>query len=55
LKYLTIKTADSMTVEEIQNAIGETEARNAAAQAAADEAAEATEEAKVATAEEGKE
>jgi small subunit ribosomal protein S6 len=35
LKYLTIKTADSITEEEAHQAIGETEARNAAAQEAA--------------------
>jgi len=49
LKYLTIKTADSMTAEEIQAAIGETEARNAAAAKEAEEAAAA--EAEAATAE----
>lgn len=32
LKYLTIKTADAMTAEDIEAAIGETEARKAAAQ-----------------------
>jgi small subunit ribosomal protein S6 len=38
LKYLTIKTADSISDEEIQAAIGETQARKAAAlEAAADE------------------
>ena len=38
LKYLTIKTADSISDEEIQTAIGETQARKAAAlEAAADE------------------
>jgi small subunit ribosomal protein S6 len=36
LKYLTIKTAESITEEEAQQAIGETEARNAAAQEAAE-------------------
>ncbi|WP_136795802.1 MULTISPECIES: 30S ribosomal protein S6 [Desulfosediminicola] len=41
LKYLTIKTAESMTDEEIQAAIGETEARKAAAAKEAEEAAEA--------------
>lgn len=44
LKYLTIKTADSITAEEVQVAIGETEARNAAAaEVAEEEAAETTE------------
>lgn len=43
LKYLTIKTADSMTEEDVQAAIGETEARNAAAaEVAEEEASEAT-------------
>lgn len=37
LKYLTIKTADAMTEEDIQKAIGETEAKKAAALAAAEE------------------
>ena len=35
LKYLTIKTADAMTEEAIQKAIGETEAKKAAALVAA--------------------
>jgi len=37
LKYITIKTADAMTEEAIQAAIGETEARKAAALAAGSE------------------
>jgi small subunit ribosomal protein S6 len=40
LKYLTIKTADSITAEEVQVAIGETEARIAAATAEAEAEAE---------------
>jgi len=36
LKYLTIKTADAMTEESIQKAIGETEAKKAAALEAAE-------------------
>lgn len=39
LKYLTIKTADAITEEEAQQAIGETEARNAAAKEAEEAAA----------------
>lgn len=39
LKYLTIKTADAMTAEDIQQAIGETEAKKAAELAAAEEEA----------------
>ena len=43
LKYLTIKTADTMTEEDVQAAIGETEARNAAAaEVAEEEASEGT-------------
>ncbi len=43
LKFLTIKVADEMTAEKIQAAIGETEARNAAAEKEAEETAEAGE------------
>lgn len=42
LKYLTIKTADAMTEETIQAAIGETEARKAAALQAAESGTEDT-------------
>ncbi len=42
LKYLTIKTAESITEEQVQVAIGETEARNAAAAEVAEEETDET-------------